>query len=275
MRACSNAVCDSGIIFIMPFTLAHPAAVVPLASKRLALSALVAGSMAPDFAYFIPAHINRNIGHTFAGVFYFCIPAGLLALLIFHCLLKEPIISLLPDFHRRRLAYIAAGFRFMPLTRLLLLAVAIVIGALTHIGWDSVTHEHRLLTTHLEFLGSPVMHTMYGTVRLFRLLQHCSTIFGGSLLAYWYFKWAMGASEAPLTKSNSGPKLVIVGAICVTVCAVALLYAHSAVPVLDGFNRLRTFGHRAVVAAGTTLFAELVLFSTLWRLRQRLRRKSG
>ncbi len=64
----------------MPFTLAHPAAAAPLRRFGLVLSALVVGSMAPDFPYFLPGLPQDKFGHTLAGVFWFCVPAGLAVL---------------------------------------------------------------------------------------------------------------------------------------------------------------------------------------------------
>ncbi|RKZ85433.1 MAG: hypothetical protein DRR19_16380 [Candidatus Parabeggiatoa sp. nov. 1] len=61
----------------MPFTLSHPAAAVPLARGGLVLSALVVGSMSPDFLYFLCLSTQYQFGHTFIGVFVFDIPTGL------------------------------------------------------------------------------------------------------------------------------------------------------------------------------------------------------
>ncbi|MEV0803512.1 DUF4184 family protein [Kribbella sp. NPDC050281] len=40
----------------MPFTLAHPAAVLPLVRRPLVASALVAGAVAPDLLYLDPIY---------------------------------------------------------------------------------------------------------------------------------------------------------------------------------------------------------------------------
>src|SRR5215467_12574272 len=40
-------------VSVVPFTFSHPAAVLPLARRGLVFSALVVGSMAPDFPYFV------------------------------------------------------------------------------------------------------------------------------------------------------------------------------------------------------------------------------
>src|SRR5581483_12465816 len=53
-------------ITTVPFTLAHPAAVLPLRRRGLVFSALVVGSMAPDFEYFFG--LKRPISHTMPGI---------------------------------------------------------------------------------------------------------------------------------------------------------------------------------------------------------------
>jgi len=62
----------------LPFTLAHPAAVLPLRRTGLVFSALVVGSMAPDFPYFLSVSDAIRWGHSTRGVFLFCLPFGLL-----------------------------------------------------------------------------------------------------------------------------------------------------------------------------------------------------
>jgi hypothetical protein len=52
----------------MPFTLAHPAIVVPLALQRLILSALIIGSMTPDLEYFIRL---SDISHIMCWEYFF------------------------------------------------------------------------------------------------------------------------------------------------------------------------------------------------------------
>jgi len=55
----------------MPLTPAHAAAVVPLwrlLGSRAVLSALVIGSMTPDFAYFLPLGVRRAESHSLAGL---------------------------------------------------------------------------------------------------------------------------------------------------------------------------------------------------------------
>jgi hypothetical protein len=88
----------------MPFTLAHPAAVVHLARGRLPFSGLVIGSMAPDFEYVLRGRAVGEIGHTLPGLFVFCIPVGLASYACFQYLVKPAAIALLPGCVRSRMA---------------------------------------------------------------------------------------------------------------------------------------------------------------------------
>jgi hypothetical protein len=106
----------------MPFTLAHPAAAVPLArssTERFALSALVVGSMAPDFEYPLRWRAEGHLGHTFPGLIVFCLPLGLVALALFHGLVKRPVVLLLPRALRARLSGLPAPGERLTWSRLL------------------------------------------------------------------------------------------------------------------------------------------------------------
>src|SRR5262245_17601099 len=122
----------------MPFTLAHPAAVLPLYSlskSRLPLSALMIGSMAPDFSYFTPYNAALAT-HSIAGLFWFCWPMGLAAWLIFVYVLERPTIAMLPSRWQPQ----PSQSQEITLAALAGISVAIVLGAATHILWDSFTH---------------------------------------------------------------------------------------------------------------------------------------
>lgn len=102
----------------MPFTLAHPAAVIPLKKlfwgRDLVVSALVVGSIMPDFGYFVPVTDFSSVSHSWWGMLVFDVPVGLLILWVFHNLLKHPLMKLLPDHHRHRLPPYSNSFSFFP-----------------------------------------------------------------------------------------------------------------------------------------------------------------
>lgn len=149
----------------MPFTLAHPAAVVPLRSRMTNTSALVIGSMAPDFEYFLRGRPVSTFSHSILGLLVFCLPMGLVVFYLVRSL-SAGFVQLLPRFVQARLASSPtdAGIRVV--------VVSILIGAVTHDVWDSFTHRAGLLVRqfHLD-------RTVAG-VPLFRILQHGSTVVG-------------------------------------------------------------------------------------------------
>ena len=87
----------------MPFPLAHPAAVLPLrrcCPRYLSFPALVIGSLCPDSGYLFHA---GNFSHRFlAGSFGFCLPVGLVLVLVFYGV-RRPVIGILPASYRRLL----------------------------------------------------------------------------------------------------------------------------------------------------------------------------
>jgi len=200
----------------MPFTLAHPAIIVPLARanpKFWVLSALVVGSMAPDFEYFLFLRPVRTIGHDLIGIPLLCIPSGLAVLWAFHCVMKRSLVLLLPGPLRRRLLGACGPFPFRPAGRFLAIVASLAVGAFSHIAWDSFTHENGWVVLRFPPLAAPVV----AGVRVFKILQHGSTILGLALLMVWSWRWLRSRAREP-----DGPGLpdglrYVVGVALVTV----------------------------------------------------------
>jgi len=75
----------------VPFTVSHAAAVLPLerlGKHRLPLTALMVGSMAPDFGYVFSYEIGRPFTHSLLGLFMFALPVGLAVWLLYVAVLE-------------------------------------------------------------------------------------------------------------------------------------------------------------------------------------------
>lgn len=75
----------------MPFTISHTAAVLPFArhlNRWRALSAVVIGSMVPDFTLLVPWSSQRVDSHSIVGLFTFCLPIGLACYWLFEYVVK-------------------------------------------------------------------------------------------------------------------------------------------------------------------------------------------
>jgi hypothetical protein len=262
----------------MPFTLSHPAAVVPLAKRGLPLSALVIGSMAPDFPYFIHFSTDSQFGHTLAGVFLFCIPAGLFALWLFHAVLKLPLLSLLPISHQERLAPVAAKFRVGSARQLVLVLTALILGAFTHVVWDSLTHASGWAVQHLPVLRLPVLQTSRGTLFLFKMLQHGSTLAGASLLISWYLNWFKQAPSLPVQMPVQvlAPfrlRLILLSAMVAFITAIVFSYLKLSTVSRSGW--LQPFARNLVLAGSAVVVFELLVFSFIWHFKASQRRHAG
>jgi uncharacterized protein DUF4184 len=187
----------------MPFTVSHAAAALPfykLGKGRLPMAALMFGSMSPDFSYFLPGDLAVLPSHTFLGLFWFCLPAGLLVWMLFVHLLEAPTISLLPEAWRLR---ITPSGRQMTVATLALACVAIVIGAATHIVWDSFTHRWTPVTDALPFLRTSLFKIGYQDIRVYKLLQHLSTVAGMTILLVWAWRIRHAAPRATPVRASS------------------------------------------------------------------------
>jgi hypothetical protein len=181
----------------MPFTISHAAAVLPLSRTPLPLAALMIGSMAPDFAYFLPKGPGV-LSHSVPGLYEFCWPAGLLVWLVFVQLLESPTLALLPDrwrrlFRRSDHAWTAKNFA--------LASVAVVLGAASHVLWDGFTHANAPVVEWLPFLETTSVEFFGKQFPLFRFLQHLSTVIGLVALIAWVARLKnsdqAGADDSP------------------------------------------------------------------------------
>jgi hypothetical protein len=174
----------------MPNPIAHPAASIPFAKAGMVFSALVIGSISPDFGYLVPMPTPYFM-YNAAGLFLFDVPVGLVLLFLFHSLVKWPLLSLLPEGLQNRLYKHAQGFSFAPLKHFGLILLSLLVGSLTHIIWDSFTHEYGWIVEQFAFFSIPINGTP-----LYTILQSLSSIIGLIIILYWFFTWLQTAPKS-------------------------------------------------------------------------------
>lgn len=185
----------------MPWTFAHPAAILPL-RRRLPLAALVVGSISPDIGYYLGLYPLATFAHGGPGLLLACLPIGAAVMVMLH-LLRAPLVDLLPQPHRGALqqamadgdaaAAAAAGPR-----RFMRVGVALLAGAATHNAWDAFTHASGAMVQGLDLLRAPLFEAGGRTVRLFNLLQHASTLLGLAALIGVYAAWLRRQPRTPV-----------------------------------------------------------------------------
>jgi hypothetical protein len=180
----------------VPFTLAHAAAGPPLwrlTGRRLVLSALVVGSMAPDFEYLVHLRTTRTIGHTLPGLILMCLPASLAVLALWHGLVKRPLATLWPGRSWHLLAAAQRPFSWAPAERLVTICASVLLGAWSHLAWDAFTHRNGLVVKHLDFL---TLRVGIGHLHVYNVLQYSSGLLGMALLVAGYRRWAAHSIRA-------------------------------------------------------------------------------
>jgi len=183
----------------MPFTLAHPAIVIPLSRTkwRLSLTGLITGSIAPDLEYFIHMREVENIGHHWYGILLFDLPMSILACFLFHNLIRNSFIANLPGLYRKRFIRFKGFYwnRYAKQHKWIVL-VSILIGILSHLGWDAFTHHDGFVVQYFPFLSRTV-ELMDLSVPVYFILQVAFSIAGMVMVHQQIMHMPIQQSEAP------------------------------------------------------------------------------
>jgi hypothetical protein len=214
---------------------------------------------------------------------------------LFHGFLKYPLLSLLPEAHRKRLMPVAREFRFGPLPHFGIIVISIVMGALTHLVWDAITHEGVWSgwgAQYLSFLRRPIWQSgAPDPLKLYDVLQHASTVLGAAFLVFWYLRWvrqkpvtdfkkttarASANSRIGIATQGDTPRLaahlsdkarkqLLLAFIVITpVFSVAFNYNTKA--LLDSYASFQAFLRLTVLLSVPLLLLQLCVYSVIWHL---------
>jgi len=197
----------------MPFTLAHPAAVLPFkrfCPRYLSFPALIAGSVSPDASYFFGRLDLGPLAHHPIKGFIFGIPAGLAILAAFY-LMRSPALKMFPQRYREIFQPLVSHPVGTPLAILL----SLTIGVATHILWDNFTHYHSWMAHHVAFLRRPLFLFGTHTVRIVHILSYICSFLGVFWLCLTYSRWR--ATERPLIQWRNS---LFIGALVFPITAI-------------------------------------------------------
>lgn len=248
----------------MPFTPAHIAAVLPLASsptirRWLDPWALALGAMVPDLPIFLPFLPERMDWHSLEGVLTLDLVSVLVLLGVFHAVFREPLIALLPPALGGRAAALTPSYRVLPII------AGAVVGASSHVLWDSFTHS-----TAAAFWGwSGFDHEVLGVISLFRLLQYGSSVVGLAIVVWWVWRGLARMPAAAVPERLVISQRVRMGVL--SACAVGIMAGAFVWPLVD--EPSPALGLASVITktgAGTVVGLGFVLirYAAVWQVRR-------
>ncbi|WP_165958852.1 DUF4184 family protein [Actinomadura sp. KC345] len=230
----------------MPFTLSHPAAVLPFARRPLVPSALVIGSLTPDVPYYLYISGVRDMTHRPLGVVTVDVAIGLVVFAVWHLLAKRPLAALAPDRLRERLPVSApVSWRWV--------VPSLAIGAASHVLWDAFTHAGaaEVLPWLAEFVGG---------ITLYMWLQVGSGAAGLAVIAMWLARWVRTAPPVPVPVEAARGRLQVFAAAGVLSPAGGLLSAL----LLSADTTLHSLLFAAIVGAITAASLVLAVHCAWW-----------
>lgn len=189
----------------MPFTISHPAIVLPLAylpKRWYSLTGLIIGSLTPDFEYFIRMKIQSNFSHTLIGLFLFDIPLGILIAFLYHCVVRENLIDNLPRILKSRLSQFKQ-FRWKDyfIENWIVVIISIFIGAVSHLFWDSYTHPSGYFAQTTPVLMNKI-EVIGKQMPIIKILQHLSTLIGILVIVFALWKLPLDRNVYVKTDMN-------------------------------------------------------------------------
>jgi Domain of unknown function (DUF4184) len=249
----------------MPLTTAHPVASILLhksMGRYGVLSALIIGSMTPDFHYFVPLHVGRDHSHSLLGLLWYCLPMGLMTYWFFHRFFKHAFCDLLPLVVKRKLAWQNDQNITSERTPIIAVILSLLVGSFTHVVWDSFTHGTSPIVMALTPLQYPLANIGNYVVTVYKILQHGSSIVGTLVISIWIFRWYEKALSINVSPAKHNSPLIIVGTAVITI-AYALYAAQTGFdPSLQLAKPILFLRHLFI--GGVKAAGACMIFYTLW-----------
>lgn len=213
----------------MPWTFSHPAVVFPIKhsflGKWLSLPAMILGCLSPDLLYSFGLYRLASEAHHIVGWLSIGLP---LCFIIYVIILKlaSPLSTVIPFVIKKTQAW--------SILSICILAISFFIGALTHIVWDSFTHDTGTMVRSWSFLQFNLTMTDKQEIAIYKILQHSGSLLGLLYLSYQY--WRYHRKQPKIQQHIDNQKLKKIMGIGVVSALFALPIAYYLTPKLPNFH---------------------------------------
>ena len=222
----------------MPFTLAHPVAVLPFARcRRVHFPAMVIGSLAPDFVYFLHGRAVPG-GHGLADLLWpnlpLCFALYALYLALWHRTLRDFLPNCLNAAYRLPEHAIATAphKRRQTAAVLFTFVFSALFGMITHLFLDAFTHPTGWFVQHF----APLQQTVF-TLPAYKWLQYGGGVFGlGGCLLFAL----RAARRRPHRSAKTARQKSLFWAICalLTLCGWAFWQTAAPIPLAHAATQI-------------------------------------
>ena len=168
----------------MPFTLAHPIAVLPFSRCRYChFPALVIGSLSPDFVYFLHGRAVSG-GHGLADMLWPNLPLCFAVYWLYLALWRDTLSDFLPNCLNAAPYRPSENVDFNKLKAAAFIPSALF-GMATHLFLDAFTHPTGWFVQHFPVLQQTVLF-----LPIFKWLQYGGGVIGVTACLYFVFRTA-------------------------------------------------------------------------------------
>ncbi len=190
---------------------------LPFALPRggIMAAALCVGAMIPDLPYFMPIRWGAEWTHHPLGLVIADLPLGVLVTICWLRWLQQPALSLTPLAFRKRLRTRTPAIDSESVR---VISIGVLIGAATHILWDSFTHHDGLAVGQIAALSEPMLSISGIVLPGYKVAQHLSTVVGLIAVLWLARRWLRKTpphglqAERPTTdRARNVGRLSIVG----------------------------------------------------------------
>lgn len=240
----------------MPVTTSHIVAVLPLIGRsgRIPVAALVLGSMAPDYPWFLTGGRTAGLSHSLLGLVTVDLAAGLVAYVLWRSVGHAPVRDLVPRSIGARLPQPHAfTWHELPWA-----AVGVVIGAATHLAWDSFTHAGRPGVAAVPWLG-----TEHAGLAGYKWAQYLSGVLGAVVLVVWAVRRLRAKRPDPDDAGTSVAGRQFSWAVVATGFVLG-----AALGTASAFGGIEVMAFRAVTRGGLGAALTVVLVCLAWWVRR-------
>lgn len=235
----------------MPFTLAHPAAVLPFrcfCPRFFCFPALVAGSISPDVGYLFGTLNADDFSHSLKGGLEFCLPVGVI-LLGFYYGLRFPLVEMLPARHQKYFL----PFCRRPIGSPWIVLASLLVGICIHLLLDSFTHKNGWFVENLPLLQTAIFTIGTHTFKIFNLLWYALSFAG---IVWLWLAWEQWRNHLAETAPEIASRWKSSGR--------ALLAATLMVPIEVTHHLLPTLAGLFLIAG----YSVLIVIGVIWRMRK-------